>query len=254
MQPAEDQPWWSAYFDDEFLRLYRPFLTPEDTLREVDTVVKILGFRRGEQVLDLACGWGRHAVELARAGYRVSGLDRSESLLRHARGMAAEAGVQVWWVRGDVRELPWSEQFAAVTCFFSSLGYFLSDAEDLRALCSVRDALLPDGAFLMETMHRDLVAREFAERDWWEGEHGEHVWVERQFDPVEGVSREWLRWQGADGTSGEKFHEIRVRSATEWAALLRRAGLEPEEWYGDWNLDPFTRESERLIVLAKRVE
>lgn len=254
MQAAEDQPWWSEYFDDEFLHLYRPFLTREDTLREVEAVVEIFGTRYGAEVLDLACGWGRHAVELALAGCRVSGLDRSETLLRHARGMAAEAGVPVRWVRGDIRELPWSEHFPAITCFFSSLGYFLSDAEDLRALRSVRDALKPDGVFLLETMHRDLIAREFAERDWWEGERGEHVWVEREFDAVEGVSREYLRWRKPDGTSGEKFHEIRVRSATEWGALLRRAGLEPEEWYGDWNLDPFTPQSERLIVLAKRVE
>jgi SAM-dependent methyltransferase len=245
-------PWWADYFDERFVRLYRPFLTPERTAREVAGIVAALDLRPGARVLDIACGWGRHAIELARLGCRVCGLDRSATLLRRARRTAAAQGLQIGWVRGDLRALPWLDTFDAAICVFSSLGYFVSDAEDLRALGAARHALRPGGRLLLETMHRDTIAREFAERDWWYGPGGERVWVERRFDAVAGVSREWLRWRDPDGAEGEKFHELRVRNATEWAALLREADLEPEAWYGDWKRSDFVLESERLIVVATR--
>lgn len=243
--------WWSGYFDRDFVELYRPFLPEELTRLEVHGVQEALQLPRGARVLDLACGWGRHAVELAAAGLRVTGLDRSEVLL--ATGRAAPGGARVRWVCGDMRELPFRAEFDAVVSLFSSLGYFGSDEGDEQVLREVRRVLRPGGALLVECMHRDLVAREFLERDWWEGEDGTHVWVEREFDAVEGVSREVLRWRGGAGErEGEKRHEVRVRTATEWARLLRAAGLVPEEWFGSWSLAPFEHTSERLIVLARR--
>jgi len=251
MTDGDAEPWWDSYFDEQFVRLYRPFLTEERTWAEVAGLVEALDLEPGARILDLACGWGRHATEFARVGFDVVGLDRSETLLRHARQRASGANVEVEWVCGDMRDLRWQSEFDAVVCLFSSLGYFLTDAEDLRVLRAARDALRPGGRFLLETMHRDLLARQFAERDWWEGESGEHVWVEREFDAVAGVSREWLRWRTADGAGGEKFHAIRVRAAAEWSVLLNDAGLEPVAWYGDWDLEPFTHLSENLIVVAR---
>lgn len=250
MDEPHETRWWASYFDEDFVRLYRPFLTPEQTATEVDAVIEALGLEPGNAVLDLGCGWGRHAVPLAEAGCVVTGVDLSEVLLRHARAAAAEAEVEVEWVRADVRELPWSGRFDAVVSLFSSLGYFGADREDARALAAARRALRDDGLLLLETMHRDQVARGYAERDWWTGDEGETVWVERAFDAVDGVSREWLRWRGEAG-AGEKYHEVRVRSATEWRALLHQAGFEAMGWYGDWDLSPFDVGAERLVVVAR---
>lgn len=251
MSEPADEPWWTEYFDRDFVHLYRPFLTPERTRTEVAGIVEMLGLPSDARVLDLACGWGRHSVALARSGFAVTGLDLSETLLGIARRRAERAGVAVEWVRGDMRELPWRAEFDAVVSLFSSLGYFVSDEEDLRVLRAAHDALRPGGFFLLETMHRDHVVGDYADRDWWEADDGALVWVEREFDAVEGVSREWLRWRRGD-RSGEKFHELRVRTATEWDGLLREAGLQPVEWYGDWGLAPFTHTSVDLIVVCRR--
>lgn len=251
MTVSGDERWWDGYFDREFVRIYRDFLTPERTVREVEGILEMLDLPEGARVLDLACGWGRHSVELARAGFRVTGLDFSETLLARAAKRAAAAGVEVEWVRGDMREVGRAEEFDAVLSLYSSLGYFLSDEEDLRVLRGAREALRPGGVFLMETMHRDHVLGDYADRDWWETADGATVWVEREFDAVEGVSREWLRWR-RDAETGEKFHALRIRTATEWDALIRAAGLEPLEWYGDWELASFAHTSEVLIVAARR--
>jgi SAM-dependent methyltransferase len=245
--------WWEEYFDERFIALYRDFLTPERTAREVEGLTEMLMLPPGAEVLDLACGWGRHSVALARAGYRVTGLDLSETLLARGRKRAAKAEVAVDFVRGDMREIPWTGRFDAVLSLFSSLGYFLSDDEDLRVLRAARDALKPGGFFVMETMHRDHVVAGFADRDWWEAGDGSLVWVEREFDAIEGISREWTRWNRG-GETGEKYHDLRIRTATEWDALLRRVGLVPVDWYGDWEMAPFIHKSEDLIVVARRPE
>lgn len=245
--------WWDGYFDESFIDLYRGFLTAERTRREVQGIREMLSLPPDAAVLDLACGWGRHSVALAREGFAVTGLDWSETLLKSARRRAEKAGVEVEWVRSDMREIAWEGRFDAVLSLFSSLGYFLSDEEDLRVLRAARRALRPGGCFLLETMHRDHIVGAFAERDWWENEDGTLVWVEREFDAVEGVSREWTRWRRGS-KDGEKYHELRIRNATEWDALIRQAGLVPVDWWGDWELAPFIHTSEDLIVVCRRAK
>jgi SAM-dependent methyltransferase len=243
-----EQEWFRSYFDRAFLRIYRPLLPADAAQEEAAAIIEAMGLQRGDRVLDLGCGWGRHTVPLAASGLRVTGLDRAELLLREGQ---AVRGAGTSWVCADVRELPFSGTFHGAVSLFSSLGYFLDDREDLRALCAVREALIPGGIFLMEMTHRDLVAREYAERDWWEDEDGTRVWVEREFDAVAGVSHERLVWSTADGEAGEKRHSIRIRTPSEWAALLTEAGFRTLAWFGSWDLDPFTLQAERLIVLAQ---
>jgi SAM-dependent methyltransferase len=245
---GESPEWWKTYFDADFHRLYRPLLPPEETEEAVQAVLELTGLSAGMRVLDLACGWGRHAVELAAAGLQVAALDRALPLLR--LGSAGPGGDRVAWVCGDLREIPLAPSFDAVVCLFSSLGYFGSDAEDLRVLEEVRRLLATEGVFVLETVHRDGVVRDYVERDWWEGEDGETVFVDREFDVIQGVTREWLRWTRPDGATGEKFHSARIRSASEWKDLLLRAELEPIAWYGGWDGGPFDHTSERLIVVA----
>lgn len=241
--------WWSDYFDEDFLRIYRQVVPELEAREAVQAIHGLVGLAPGSIVLDLACGWGRHSHELARQGVRVIGVDRSEFLLRHASGIRSGYG-SPGWVRADMRELPFRGCFDVVLSLFSSLGYFLSDEEDVRVLREVRSVLRPHGHFVLETMHRDAVVRDYAERDWWWGEDGERVWVEREFDPVAGVTRETLRWLRRDGTGGKKVHTARVRTATEWDRLLRTAGLEPVGWYGGWEMTRFELASETMVVLA----
>jgi SAM-dependent methyltransferase len=245
--------WWEDYFDETFISVYRDFLTPERTEREIEGLLEMVPLPPGGDVLDLPCGWGRHSIALARAGFRVTGLDQSETLLARGRKRAQAAHVEVDFVRGDMREIDWRERFDAVLSLYSSLGYFLSDEEDLRVLRGAAAALRAEGTFVLETMHRDHIVGDYASRDWWETDDGMTVWVEREFDAIDGVSREWTRWtKGKE--AGEKYHELRIRTATEWNVLLRRAGLVPVDWYGDWELAPFTHASADLIVVCRKAD
>ena len=70
--PAE---WPVAFFDDDYLKMYLPQFTPERTEQEVDFIEAALALAPGDAVLDLACGFGRHAIRMAKRGFRVTGVD-----------------------------------------------------------------------------------------------------------------------------------------------------------------------------------
>lgn len=250
---VQDESWWSTYFDEVFLRIYRPLLDPEKTAIEVEAIDELLGLPPGSRVLDVGCGWGRHVVEMASRGFKTTGVDFSTVLLQEAERAAKDRDVAVSLVCGDMRKLSFKGEFEAAVSLFSSLGYFLDDQGDSDVLAGMRRAVVPNGKLLLETMHRDMISREYVERDWWETPDGDRIWVERSFDAVAGVSEELLRWRDASGAEGLKPHSIRIRSATEWNELLESSGWHPIEWIGGWDLEPFTHLSDRLIIVAEAV-
>ncbi len=243
-------PWWANYFDERYLDVFGDSFTAEHTAYETDAIAAFLQLPRGAKILDLACGQGRHAVALAQMGHRVTGLDLSPSLLAHARQAADAAGVSVTWLESDMRDLPWQDEFDAVINITSAFGYFPTDEENEAVLRQVAKALKPGGQFLIETMHRDYIVREYQQHDWYETESETLVWVLRLFDAIKGRTTVLERYRTADGDEGERYHNIRVFTATELHTMLRRAGLEPTDTWGEWDGEMFTFESTRLIVRA----
>lgn len=256
-------PWWQTYFDDVFFDLHDSLFPPERSRTEVAGMRELLGLPVGARVLDAPCGWGRHTELLAEAGCDAFGADLSFDLLRRApRPATADpertasddvsgSPQPALYAAADIRALPFPDaSFDAVANVFTSLGLFLDDADDLAALDEARRVLKPDGALLLESMHRDDVIRSFAPRDRWTLPDGTEVRVRRRFDPVAGISHERLQWRRG-GATGRKQHALRLRTATEIDALLRRAGFGALEYYGGWSGEPFTYRSESLIAVAR---
>jgi ubiquinone/menaquinone biosynthesis C-methylase UbiE len=244
--------WWRHHFDAVYHDLHHA-LFPEATSRsEVAAMRELLALADGARVLDMPCGWGRHARLFAEAGHRVVGADLSPTLL--ARAEPPPATPPPAYVAADVRMLPFRDaSFDAVINVFTSLGLFLRDADDVRALREARRVLRSGGRFLLESMHRDDVVATYAERDRWTLPDGTEIVARRRFDPVSGISRERWRWRrGAE--RGEKRHALKLRTATEIDALLRAAGFESIRYYGDWSGAPLRHDSARVIAVADRGE
>ncbi len=110
----DENPWYKTFFGEDYLRIYS-FLTPERTEREVDGIVRLLDLPPGSAILDLCCGHGRHALALAKRGYRVTGQDLSEVFLQRAQAEAEAQGVQVRWLQSDMRKIPFESEFDGYT-------------------------------------------------------------------------------------------------------------------------------------------
>ncbi|MBT8495438.1 MAG: methyltransferase domain-containing protein, partial [Deltaproteobacteria bacterium] len=99
----KSKPWFEEIFDEDYLRTL-PFLTPQTTQAEATFVIDSLAAEPGAQILDVGCGYGRHAMELAARGYHVVGLDSSLPLLLRGADEAQRRGLNINFVHGDMRE------------------------------------------------------------------------------------------------------------------------------------------------------
>ncbi len=247
----EVKPW---YEEDSFWETVAPVLFSErrwsDAPTEVQHVVSLLGISPGARVLDLCCGVGRHSLELARRGFHVTGVDKTAVYLESARRQAKAEGLDVEFVQDDMRAFCSPDAFDAAINLFTSFGYFEDPEDDRRVVMNVYRSLRSDGAFLMDLMGKEVVARVFQERGWRE-EDGIILLEERK------VSNNWgwieNRWVIVkDGEKREVKISLRLYSAVELSALLRECGFDTVDVYGDVKGAPYDHMAKRLVAVAHR--
>jgi SAM-dependent methyltransferase len=244
-QPAPD--WWQSWFGPEYLALYDSYLQ-ERTPAEIDGLEALLGIKPPLPVLDLPCGQGRHAIELARRGYQVTGVDLSTYLLGVARRRAADVGVSIRWVEGDMRQPLADQHFEIVLNLFTSFGYFAAEADDRKVANAALGMLRPGGRFVLEVINGDRILAHFEEREWFTV--GEAAVMERR--SLDRGARRMLveRTVARSADSQVSFHAVRLYGPRELRALLHDCGFERVDLYGDWDGAPATSESLRVLAVA----
>ncbi len=248
-----DPDWYRSFFGQDYLDVYGHLLTEESSQVEAEFVIRALGLKPGDRVLDLCCGTGRHAVPLAKAGLQVTGLDMSEEYLAHARSAAREAEVKVRFVQGDMREIPFRGEFDAVVNMFTAFGYFDSEADDQRVIDGAASALRPGGRLLLDLLNRDWVAANYVRNEARETPDGTTYQERRDFDPVAGRNHVEFTITSRDTAERKVSHHIRLYVATEISRMLDRAGLALERSYGGYDGDLLSVETRRMILVARNI-
>lgn len=254
----------SAPYRGRYAELYDLFYGDKPYTEEAAFVVACLarhGVEAGGRLLDLACGTGRHAVALARAGFEVAGVDRSEDMLARARARAAAAGVALDLRRADMsRPALAAATFDAATCLFDSLGYTVTNDALRRTLAAVYSALRPGGVAIFEVWHAAAMLRHHdpVRVRRWQTEEGEVVRISetaldcaRQVATVDFTVYE-LGFEGGARSHRER-HENRYFLARELDGWLEGAGFEARACYGGYGFDrPITTDAWHLLAVARR--
>ncbi|RPJ42135.1 MAG: class I SAM-dependent methyltransferase [Chloroflexi bacterium] len=142
----------------------------EETPAQVDFLTRLLGLRGGERVLDLACGFGRHSIELARRGYAVTGVDITPAYIEYARATAEKENLSAAFVCADLREIACTAEFDVVLNLADgAIGYLENDAENLKIFDRIAAALKPGGKHVMEVCSGDYARKHFPRRHWEAG-------------------------------------------------------------------------------------
>lgn len=243
--------WPVAFFDDDYLRIYRPQFKAERTEAETRFVAASLGVPAGGAVLDLACGFGRHAIGMAKLGYRVTGVDFNARYLEIAAADAAEAGMQVTWRQGDMRQIGDVRAFDAAYSYFTSFGYF-SDDDNEQVLAEVSRALRPGGRFLLEMTNREYLLTHPQQRTWTQRDDGALLMEETTLELVSSrVIARQLLIDPQGGTQVTKEYSLRTYTCAELRALLRRHGFEVCDVNGGATGEPYSVDSRRLAIVAE---
>lgn len=249
--------WYERSFGEDYLIVYK-HRDLEGARHEVRRMIDWLGLPQGARVFDLCCGMGRHSLALADFGYRVTGMDLSETLLSEARRM--DTGGRVTWLRGDMRGVPVDGEtaqaanmakgsFDAVVNLFTSFGYFNEDGENAKVLGHMASLLKPGGKFIIDYLNPSFVAAHLVPSS----ERRSHGLLIRETRTIEQgmVKKEIVLSE--DGTHDRIYHEqVKLYGLPQFEAMTAAAGLSIERVYGGYDervYDPGT--SPRLIMVGR---
>ncbi len=243
MRPVFDS---KRFFEESWPKISQGFESEAAAETEISWILSHVRPPGGGRVLDAPCGFGRHSLALARKGFRVTGVDLSETELARARERAAAAGLALDLVRQDMRDMEFAGDFDLALNLFSSIGYFTDD-EDRLLLDRFCTALKPGGAFVLDTRNRDHFVRHY-DAEETVAVPGGTVRVKNTFDFTSSrIQQEW--WlEGQDKVLD--VMEIRLYSAHELYRMLRPERWSAVELFGGLDGRPFDLDSPRLVLVA----
>jgi len=214
-------------------------------------------------VFDLCCGIGRHSVVLAERGFRVVGVDLSPEFIARAGEMAVERNVaeKVEFRVGDMRKIgnvlkDYEQKFNAVVNLYTSIGYY-DEETDKDVLRQVLGLTSPKGILVIETKNRDSLIRHFRHKDI-DYVNDDLVLIEERSLNLENSRMEsvwkYYRKKENDLKFLDAFEvDHRVYSLHELKRLAESSGWTYQTCYGSLNLEPLTMDSNRMVLIAKKI-
>ena len=234
------------FFQEAWPKISQGFESEADAESEIAWILGHVDPPAGARVLDAPCGFGRHALALARRGFKVTGVDLSGVELLRARERAVASGVHLDLVCQDMRAMDFSEEFDLGLNLFSSIGYF-SDEEDRQLLDRFCRALRSGGAFVLDTRNRDHYIRNYAEEERWPVPGGT-VRMKHLLDLTTSRIRSQWWLEEEDRFLGETG--LRLYSPHELYRMLRPERWSRVELFGGLDGSPIDLDSPRIVLVA----
>lgn len=242
--------WSESFFEGPWIDLHLSMRSAFDIRREVDAITGVLDLPLGSRIIDLPCGPGDHVIELARRNYQVTGVDRSEQLLEHARQRAAQIGVTPSFLPGDMRAFQATPPFDALICLWGSFGYFDEDG-DRQQLNAFHSLIRKGGLLLLDVLFLEGILLHFEPHD--SHRTGDMTVIQdRRYDHVgQRIESDWTFRIGKK--SIQRTTSMRLYTVRETLGLLREQGFDDIQLLDPETLRPFSLGSIQSWVCARRV-
>ena len=243
--------WWENFFHGIALDFWRAAISDEQTRAEADFINNHLQLPVGAKVLDVPCGNGRLSIELAAFGIELTGVDIAEEFIEEAKRNSRERGLNIDWRKGDMRDLPWSNEFDGAFCFGNSFGY-LDDDQNADFLEAVSRTLKPGARFILDAPAiAECLLPNFQEKRTIEIDDIT-VTIDNRYDHEQSrvfPSFTFIR----NGVEDKRSSSQRIYTYKELTGLLRSSGFETVTAYGSVDEHPFKLGAHRLLLVARKV-
>lgn len=229
----------------------------EHIKQQVDFLIKRLDLKGNERVLDLACGFGRHSLELAKRGFCVVGVDLTKDYIDFASQIAQEKGLDAEFILSDIREVSFQNEFDLVLNMGDgAIGYLENDAENLKIFGVISSALRPNGKHFMDIMNADYAACHFPCKLWDEGEKcltlSKFEWNQETKTMLYG-QLDYPYGEPLYKPVIEQGNSTRLYTLAEIEAIMRERGLHVYDSFADFNGTRFyARDSIQLMVYSRK--
>jgi SAM-dependent methyltransferase len=248
-----ESKWYEQFFHGLAVELWRKAMPQAQTLDEADFLVNVLNLQQGARILDVPCGLGRHSIELGKRGYQMTSIDLSEESLAEAKRIAAEAGVPVEWVHGDMSALDrlcGQRKFDGAFCFGNSFGYmdYNRTIDFLRGLCS---CLKVGAGFVMDTgVAAESLLPNLQTRKWYKIDDM-YMLSDAAYDGESSQLRtEYTFIRDGAVQIGNAVYFI--YTVAELKRLFAMCDLQVENLFSTTKQEPYRYGSQRLLIVARR--
>jgi 2-polyprenyl-3-methyl-5-hydroxy-6-metoxy-1,4-benzoquinol methylase len=220
-----DRNIWEEFFDAHAPEYMNNSFT-RDTKKEVDFLIEELGLSPGCSILDVGCGTGRHSVELAKRGFKMTGVDISDGMLSEARKAAETAGLSLDFIHEDATRMAFEKKFDAALCLCEGAFALLGNNDDaydhdMQILKNISKVLKPNAPFILEALNGLQKVRRFNNEDVRTG----------KFDPITLVETFTME---QDTPDGKKTFTLRERGyiASELILMMKLTGFKVKHVWG----------------------
>lgn len=239
--------WFASWFDSVYYHQLYQHRNDEEAQFFMSNLIKHLNIPKQKRVLDLACGKGRHSIYLASKGLDVVGVDLSPESITHAKQFEQEhLSFEVHDMRKSLDEFG---KFDYIFNLFTSFGYFDSLEEHQQTINQIALGLKnAESRLVIDFFNAHKVIQKLVLKE-------EKIVADIIFDLQRYVENDYIIKNIRFEDKGELFHfqeRVRALSLSDFENLLKTAGLEIEQTFGNFALEPFDLEnSDRLILIAK---
>ncbi|MDI6860881.1 MAG: class I SAM-dependent methyltransferase [Caldisericia bacterium] len=241
--------WFLDFFDENYLTLYLKKQREELTLKQVNFIINSLSLKKGMKILDLGCGIGRHIIELGKRGFFGVGVDFNEKYIDIANKL--KEGLQnVNFIKMDMREISFLEEFDAVLSMWTSFGYF-SDEENLSLLKKINQSLKCGGKFLLDIENIFYMLKNLP-KERWERE-GDFYILERNELNYKISRLKTERVIIKEGTIKTYTRIYRIFTLKEIEHYLNKSYFKILNIYGGYDGEEYSNQSKRLIVISEKL-
>ncbi len=248
--------WYEELFEDYADKYDKESFT-KGTLGEVDFIENELNYDKAKKILDIGCGTGRHSIELAKRGYKVTGFDLSESLLNKAIRIAKDNKLEINFIKKDARDFNFNCQYdLAIMICEGAFPLMETDEMNYKILKNIHSSLKDNGKLIFTTLN-GLFPLFHSVKDFLEKNQGEGESQENTFDLM--TFRDYSIYETIDDLGNKKILNCNERyyvpSEISW--LLKSLGLKKTEIFG-CKLGAFSRNDElttedfEMIVITEK--
>ena len=244
---VDKENWFEEWFDSEHYHLLYEHRDYREAELFITNLFKYLNLGTTLKVLDLACGKGRHALQVHQLGYQVIGVDLSDESIRHAKKYATSG---LSFKRADMRNLGMTQNVDVVLNLFTSFGYFQKEGDNRKVLESVSKALKPQGLMVLDYLNVTKVKKQLPQIELID--RGEVKFNVKKSLVGKFIVKD-IDFEDKNGP--HSFQEfVKSIDYNLFIEYFNSVGMEVVETFGNYELDSFNeKNSDRLIMVVKKI-
>lgn len=246
MKSENNKDWFNTWFDSPYYHILYKNRDHNEAVDFINNLFDHLQPDQGTKVLDVACGKGRHAIQMNKLGYDVDAFDLSKNSINAAKEHQSNT---LKFYLNDIREPLKENEYNLVFNLFTSFGYFAKETDNHKSIQAIADSLKVNGIFVMDFMNVNKVINNLKLKE-------EKLIEGITFNISKELKNNFIikHINFTDNGIDYKFSEnVKAITLEDFTTYFKSAGLKLITTFGNYNLEPFDiTSSDRLIMIIQK--